>query len=163
MADAPNIADESSVGGEVDIPNVTVSTPPATAASTSTANNDNDAPVPLAHLINAVAPSKSKEARLAAEGKRPGNQGRFHGAQKALLESLLEKYYAVPKGWKGRNPFLAEFWTKVRALFWETFDWKDVRAGMSSQFAGASMDIIVKATNEVRNFEHCRPRFADLE
>lgn len=173
MADTPGTRSEPSPGEEAGIIGSVASPSPATTvndAPTATTSGSVDiehhsegdhSPVPLAHLINAVAPSKSKEARLAAEGKHAGNPGRFHGEQRAMLESLLEKYHAVPKGWKGRNPFLAEFWTKVRALFWETFSWKDVRAGMSKEFETASMEVVVKSTNEVSDFNLPYGSFAD--
>lgn len=93
--------------------------------------------------------SKTMAERAAAQGKRPGPKGRFHGEQRAFLEQLLPKYEAVPKGKRGKNPHLQAFWKETGNAFWATFTVEEVRAQMDVSYKRALGTVIIRETNKV--------------
>lgn len=93
--------------------------------------------------------SKGKTARLTAKGKRPGPKGRFQGPQRALLEQLVPKYDAVPKGKRGKNPDLKAFWKQAEDLFWQSFTVDEARASMPRCSTRTKDKVIYEKTNRV--------------
>lgn len=103
--------------------------------------------------------AKTKSQRKAAQGGKPGNQGRFHGAELEYLASRMDEYNEIDKGTSGRNEELDRFWTDVQSAFWEQFPWEMVRSGMGTDMAALSHEEVVKRTNKVRRI----PRHADAK
>lgn len=92
---------------------------------------------------------KTKAQREATRGRKAGNQGRFRGEELDFLLSLQEAYEAIPKGKSGRNEDLNKFWADTLAGFWETFDWEDVREGMSMDEQNLEQGEVIERTNKV--------------
>lgn len=99
--------------------------------------------------FQAVGRSKSMDERLAAKGTKAGHKGRFHGAQLDLLLEHEQAYRDVPKGKRGKNKRLKEFMTAFRALFWQKFPWRLVRADMGEKYQRAKRTEVIQRTNKV--------------
>lgn len=96
-----------------------------------------------------TARPKTKSDRLAAEGKKAGNPGRFRGAEKELLLTFEASYTAIVEMRVGKTKELALFWSGLREAYWKAFGWEDARAGMGPKARRYSQKKVVRSTNRV--------------
>lgn len=112
-------------------------------------DDDDDENVDMASLIHEHRKSKTKAEREAARGGKVGGRDRFKDEQAAFLNQFRAAYDTVPRGKKGKNKKLAEFWHLVRAAFWAKFTWKDARSQMSPAVQSKPRTWVVTKTNDV--------------
>lgn len=61
----------------------------------------------------------------------------------------MPKYDAVPKGKRGKNRALQQFWKEAEDTFWTQFTVADARSQMGTAYAKASGRVVCEKTNEV--------------
>lgn len=100
-------------------------------------------------FIKATTSTRTQVERDATQGKRAGNPGRFHDEELEMLESGLDAYTKVPKGWKGPNAGLSAFWRSFITKFFKKFPWTRIRDVLGVGYENATKDVVWKAAVKV--------------